>query len=520
MKEDFCDINLDGSLEGSEAEEELPAADRDGGSEQTEIIGVTFKNAGKIYYFDASGNSASVGKHVIVDTARGWEYGRVALSNRMVSNKDLVQPLRKVIRVADRDDDDRYRANCEKEDEAFEIGLKKIAEHHLSMKLIDVEYTFDNAKLLFYFTSAERVDFRELVKDLASVFRTRIELRQIGLRDETKIMGGFGICGRECCCHSFLGDFVQVSIKMAKEQNLSLNTSKISGICGRLMCCLRYEHDVYQESLKQMPKVDSKVITPDGEGVVAEVQPLSGLVKVRSEKDGDSKIIVYDVALIKDTDGKPYCGEEETESRREIERRRSARVASAHKQRADTQPETCAEEIKKSPVEPSSQTREEAEKEHGGGQKSAGKNNRRRKQNKQKQRGEVESKYVKGQPQDNRNKQVKPEKTDKTEKTDKSEKQEKEESTEGRQTRTKRHKQHNQPKSGNQTNQTNQTNQNKQQNKSKQGEQEKREKPEQTGAPKDQGAAAKNNSRKNRYNKYRRHGNKNQGGGDQGGSDK
>ena len=277
--------------------------------EEVEIIGVTFRSAGKIYYFDANGITATESNNVIVDTARGYEYGKVALSNRMLKSSELVTPLRKVLRVADKNDDLRYKVNCEKEEEAFAICMKKIVEHELNMKLIDVEYTFDNAKLLFYFTSEERVDFRELVKDLASVFRTRIELRQIGLRDETKIMGGFGICGREFCCHSFLGDFVQVSIKMAKEQNLSLNSSKISGACGRLMCCLRYEHETYQEELKKTPKVDSYVITPDGPGTVSDVQVLAGLVKVKLEKDPDGPAVVYDRSLLKNKNGEFFCPE-------------------------------------------------------------------------------------------------------------------------------------------------------------------------------------------------------------------
>ncbi len=271
--------------------------------EEVEIIGVTFRNAGKIYYFDANGISVSEGRYVIVDTARGYEYGKVAFANRMLKGSEIVQPLRKVLRIADKSDERKYRENCQKESEAFDICLGKIIEHGLDMKLIDVEYTFDNSKLLFYFTSEDRVDFRELVKDLASVFRTRIELRQIGLRDETKIIGGFGICGREFCCHSFLGDFVQVSIKMAKEQNLSLNSSKISGACGRLMCCLRYEYDTYQEELKKTPKVDSTVITPDGPGVVVEAQPLSGLVKVRLDRDPDGTLVIYDRGILKNKDG-------------------------------------------------------------------------------------------------------------------------------------------------------------------------------------------------------------------------
>ena len=300
-------------------EEKINGADAAG--DTVEVIGVSFKSAGKIYYFDPNGFKVKERQHVIVDTARGYEYGRVTLSNRFVPSGEIVPPLRKVTRIADKYDDERYAVNCEKEKEAFDVCLKKIAEHKLDMKLIDVEYTFDNAKLLFYFTSEERVDFRELVKDLASVFRTRIELRQIGLRDEAKIMGGFGICGREFCCHSFLGDFVQVSIKMAKEQNLSLNAAKISGACGRLMCCLRYEHDAYREEYKKLPKVDQRVITPDGEGVVTELSPLTGLVKVKLDKDTDGSVVVYDKSLIRTTDGKPV----DPDSVAEISERRAAK---------------------------------------------------------------------------------------------------------------------------------------------------------------------------------------------------
>lgn len=308
MTDNINEQNINTENSSAEKEEKL-----------VEIIGVTFKSAGKIYYFDANGVKANERQHVIVDTSRGYEYGKVTLSNRMVPEAELVLPLRKVMRVADRSDDERYSFNCEKEKEAYAICVKKIASHGLAMKLIDVEYTFDNAKLLFYFTSEERVDFRELVKDLASVFKTRIELRQIGLRDEAKIMGGFGICGREFCCHSFLGDFVQVSIKMAKEQNLSLNAAKISGACGRLMCCLRYEHETYQEELKKLPKADTKILTPDGVGTVTEVQPLSGLVKVRLDSDSEGNPVVYDKYLLSSLDGKPIVPEEE---RRTAERER------------------------------------------------------------------------------------------------------------------------------------------------------------------------------------------------------
>ena len=246
-----------------------------------EVVGVRFKQNGKVYYFDPSGMSFRRDDHVIVDTSRGIEYGFVSMANRDVPACEVVLPLRKAIRAATPDDEQRYEANLEKETEAYNLCLSKIEEHRLDMKLVDVEYTFDNSKLLFYFTAEGRVDFRELVKDLASVFRTRIELRQIGIRDEAKLMGGLGVCGRPFCCASFLPE----SIKMAKEQNLSLNSAKISGACGRLMCCLRYEYDTYSEEIAKTPKVDSVVDTPDGEGVVVETSPLAGLCKVSLAKN-------------------------------------------------------------------------------------------------------------------------------------------------------------------------------------------------------------------------------------------
>ena len=260
-----------------------------------EIVGVRFKTTGKIYYFDPQGIACTEGDHAIVETARGLEYGTVAIGNKIVSEKDVVLPLRPVIRLATKADNEIYEENKRKEKDAAKICLEKIAEHRLGMKLVDVEYTFDNSKLLFYFTADGRVDFRELVKSLASIFRTRIELRQIGIRDETKLIGGLGVCGRPFCCKKFLDDFVQVSIKMAKEQNLSLNSQKISGACGRLMCCLRYEHETYEEALASLPKLDSYVETPDGRGNVCELVPLSGIVKVRFS--GDHQMIK---AYIKD----------------------------------------------------------------------------------------------------------------------------------------------------------------------------------------------------------------------------
>ena len=266
-----------------------------------EIIGIRFKTGGKTYYFDPNGIVGKKGEHAIVETARGQEYGEVALSNSMVPESETVPPLRPVIRIATEADTKHNEENRKKEDEAFKICNEKIIAHNLDMKLIDAQYTFDNSKLLFYFTSSGRVDFRELVKDLASVFRTRIELRQIGIRDEAKLIGGLGICGRPLCCSAFLTDFGQVSIKMAKEQNLSLNSTKISGACGRLMCCLRYEHETYAEEIKKTPPVDSYVKTPDGNGTVTEINPLAAKVKVRLDDKSDQAPKAYsrdDVTII------------------------------------------------------------------------------------------------------------------------------------------------------------------------------------------------------------------------------
>ncbi len=246
-----------------------------------EVVGIRFKSSGKTYYFAPNGKTLKRGEHAIVETARGLEFGEVAMGNSMVRECDTVPPLRPILRVASAEDIKHHEENKKKEDDAFTVCNQKIAQHKLDMKLIDAQFTFDNTKLLFYFTSSGRVDFRELVKDLAGVFRTRIELRQIGIRDEAKIMGGVGMCGRPLCCTLFLSDFGQVSIKMAKEQNLSLNCSKISGICGRLMCCLRYEHETYEYEIKHTPPVDSLVRTEDGNGTVTEANPLAGTVKVR-----------------------------------------------------------------------------------------------------------------------------------------------------------------------------------------------------------------------------------------------
>ena len=258
----------------------------------TKVIGVRFRKAGKVYYFSPGDNEIKNGDHVIVETARGVEYGYVVLGSHEVEDKKVVQPLKPVLRMASPEDEEIERTNKEKEKEAFRICLEKIKKHELEMKLIDTEYTFDNNKILFYFTADGRIDFRELVKDLASVFKTRIELRQIGVRDETKIRGGIGICGRPLCCSSYLSEFIPVSIKMAKEQNLSLNPSKISGVCGRLMCCLKYEEETYEELNSRLPNIGDYVTTDDGlKGEVHSVSILRQLVKVIVTGDGDEKEI-------------------------------------------------------------------------------------------------------------------------------------------------------------------------------------------------------------------------------------
>ena len=265
------------------------------------IIGVSFRQAGKVYFFDPGDEQIERGEHVIVETAKGVEYGTVVVPNREMAEEKIVAPLKKIIRVATPKDEDIELKNREKEKDAYKICIEKIAKHRLEMKLIAAEYTFDNNKLLFYFTADGRIDFRELVKDLASVFRTRIELRQIGVRDETKICGGIGICGRTLCCHSYLSEFAPVSIKMAKEQNLSLNPTKISGVCGRLMCCLKNEEEAYEELNSRLPYIGSHVKT--AEGLDAEVQSVSvlkQLVKVIvSLDDGEKEVREYRVDELK-----------------------------------------------------------------------------------------------------------------------------------------------------------------------------------------------------------------------------
>ena len=286
----------------------------------TEIIGVRFKDVGKIYYFSPAGNKIECGSHVIVETARGVECGEVVIANREVEDGKVVQPLKSIIRIATEKDLETQKKNREKEQEIMKVFTQKIADHKLDMKPIDIDCTFDGSKILFYFTAENRVDFRELVKDLASVYRTRIELRQIGVRDEAKMLGGLGICGRPFCCKTFLGEFQPVSIKMAKEQSLSLNPTKISGTCGRLMCCLKYEQNCYEELLAITPKVGALVETAEGRGIVEDANLLTGVLKVKLDKSPDAAATAFkreDVKLLKD--GKIRIKKEEFQALKGLE---------------------------------------------------------------------------------------------------------------------------------------------------------------------------------------------------------
>jgi len=265
------------------------------------VVGVRFKKAGKVYYFNPGALELAPEDNVIVETSRGIEYGEVVTNPKDVNEEDIISPLKDVIRKATPEDGARVEENRIKAREAEEIALKKIEKHGLDMKLVDVEYTFDNSKLIFYFTADGRVDFRELVKDLASVFRTRIELRQIGVRDEAKMLGGIGPCGRMVCCNTFLGDFDPVSIKMAKQQNLSLNPVKISGLCGRLMCCLKYESDSYDEIEEKFPDINAKVIAPGGEGVVVAVSRPKGTVKVQLDESKEVEEYPVEEVAVKES---------------------------------------------------------------------------------------------------------------------------------------------------------------------------------------------------------------------------
>lgn len=286
------------------------------------IIGVRFKKLGKIYFFNPKRLRVRKGDKVIVETAQGEEYGEVMIPNRWVEDDKIVLPLKRVIRIANYRDHKHYEECRRKEKETFEVCLKKIKEHKLDMTLTDVEYKFDNSKILFYFTADGRIDFRELVKDLAAIYKTRIELRQIGVRDEVKRIGGNGICGRELCCCSFLSDFETVSIKMAKEQNMSLNPSKISGNCGRLMCCLKYENDVYEEKLKKLPNIGAIVATEEGEGEVDSIETLKERVRVKIKDNEDGyfykRYDVKDIKVIKDAIAE-QINQEELEHKKELE---------------------------------------------------------------------------------------------------------------------------------------------------------------------------------------------------------
>lgn len=289
------------------------------------VIGVRFRTAGKIYFFNPVDFEIKRGDHVIVETARGIEYGTVVGNPKEIEEEKVVQPLKPVLRIATKRDMEQEAANKQKEKDAFKICLEKIKKHNLEMKLIDAEYTFDNNKVLFYFTADGRIDFRELVKDLASVFKTRIELRQIGVRDETKILGGIGICGRPLCCHTYLSEFAPVSIKMAKEQNLSLNPTKISGVCGRLMCCLNNEENIYEELNRKLPNVGDFVTTDDGlKGEVHSVNILRQLVKVLVEVNDEKELKEYKVEQLRfkrrHKNRKEHASSEELKELKELEK--------------------------------------------------------------------------------------------------------------------------------------------------------------------------------------------------------
>ena len=285
------------------------------------IIGVRFRKLGKVYFFNPKWLEVKKGDHVIVDTAQGEEYAEVIIPNRKIEDEKVVTPLKNVLRLANEQDTKHYEECKKKEQEAFKVCNEKIKEHKLEMTLTDVEYKFDNSKILFYFTADGRIDFRELVKDLAAIYKTRIELRQIGVRDEVKRIGGNGVCGRELCCCTFLNDFEAVSIKMAKEQNISLNPSKISGNCGRLMCCLKYEQEVYEDKLSRLPSVGSIVKTPDGNGEVDAVETLKEKIRVKL-KDGEGyfykKYDAADVQIIKSAN-RENVGSEEVANKKELE---------------------------------------------------------------------------------------------------------------------------------------------------------------------------------------------------------
>ena len=304
------------------------------------IVGVRFRNVGKVYYFDPRDFEIHMNDHVIVETARGIEYGSIVFPPREVSDDKVVYPLKEVLRVATPDDDERERTNWIHEKEAYRICKEKILEHNLDMKLIQAEYTFDNNKVLFYFTADGRIDFRLLVKDLASIFKTRIELRQIGVRDETKILGGIGICGRPLCCHSYLTDFCPVSIKMAKTQNLSLNQSKISGVCGRLMCCLKNEEETYEELNKKLPRSGDMVTLPDGtEGVVHTVNILRQTVRVVIEKNDEKEIVEFPVEELTFQPKKKKTGKAPEQETKEAKKEKKEKKPQEEKEKKEKKPQ-------------------------------------------------------------------------------------------------------------------------------------------------------------------------------------
>ena len=287
------------------------------------IIGVKFKKPGKIYFFDPGKYKVTKEDHVIVETSMGEEYADVVIANRQIPEEKITAPLKKIIRVATKQDDKKYKENKQKEKEAFDIALKNIKKHKLDINLLEVEYKFDDSKILFYFTADGRIDFRELVKDLAAIFRTRIELRQIGVRDEVKRLGGNGVCGRELCCCSFLSNFETVSIKMAKEQNIALTPSKISGSCGRLMCCLKYEQEVYEEKLRKLPKVGAIVKTEEGEGIVDSIEILKERIRVKfKDKDGFyyKKYDAKDIDIIKNVEDDEKIEDKELQELERLEK--------------------------------------------------------------------------------------------------------------------------------------------------------------------------------------------------------
>lgn len=355
------------------------------------VVGVRFRNVGKIYYFNPKNYKVKVGDHVIVETARGVEYGRVVLEPRSVKEDEVVHPLKEVLRVATKEDEEHEAENRLKEKEAFKICKKKIREHGLEMKLIDAEYTFDNNKVLFYFTADGRIDFRELVKDLASVFKTRIELRQIGVRDETKIRGGIGICGRPLCCHSYLSDFVPVSIKMAKEQNLSLNPTKISGVCGRLMCCLKNEEDTYEELNRKLPGVGDYVQTADGlHGEVQNVNVLRQLVKVLVEVGDEKELKEYeaDTLQFKRRRGKKGGQELSKEEQKELEKLEEIEEKEEAEERAEKRAEQRPERQDRREQRADSENRGDNRRRDGRRDDNRRNNNRGENQNRNDNRGE------------------------------------------------------------------------------------------------------------------------------------